>query len=92
MSKIFLITYDLKHPERNYSELYEAIKNLGEWRHPLESTWVVKTPEDETSSSIIYKKLRDKMAYNDGMLVIRINNKEDYQGWLPKSFWDWFIE
>ncbi|MGI6521033.1 MAG: hypothetical protein ACOX2D_07840 [Fermentimonas sp.] len=92
MSKFFLITYDLKHPERNYSELYEAIKNLGEWWHPLESTWVVKTPEDETSSSIIYNKLRDKMAYNDGLFIIRIHNNEDYQGWLPQSFWNWFIE
>ena len=26
MSKIFLITYDLKEPGQDYSELYEAIK------------------------------------------------------------------
>lgn len=42
MSKIFLITYDLKEPGQDYSELYEAIKGLGDWQHPLESMWLVK--------------------------------------------------
>lgn len=35
MSKIFLITYDLKEPGQDYSELYEAIKGLGDWQHPI---------------------------------------------------------
>ena len=30
MSKIFLITYDLKEPGQDYSELYEAIKGLAQ--------------------------------------------------------------
>ena len=32
---IVLITYDLKQPGRNYTDLYEAIKSLGDWQHPL---------------------------------------------------------
>lgn len=38
MTKTFLITYDLKKPGQSYSELYEAIKNVGYRQHPLEST------------------------------------------------------
>lgn len=38
----FIISYDLKGGGSDYTELYEAIKSVGEWQHPLESTWVVK--------------------------------------------------
>lgn len=40
-----LISYDLKQPGRNYDDLYEAIKTLGDWWHCLESVWIVKSPK-----------------------------------------------
>lgn len=41
--RIYLITYDLKQIGQNYSELYNSIKSLGDWRHPMESVWFVAT-------------------------------------------------
>ena len=38
-----LITYDLRKPRQNYSELHKAIKSLGSWWHCVESVWLVRT-------------------------------------------------
>ena len=68
MSKNFLITYDLKKPGQSYSELYEAIKNLGDWQHPLESMWMVKV-NDSTSAQDIYNTLRPQIDENDLLFI-----------------------
>ena len=88
--KLFLITYDLKQPGRNYSELYELLKTIaGEnsWQHPLESTWIVKV-NDTVSVDGITMQLRETMDARDSVFVVDITG-QSYQGWLPRSFWDW---
>ena len=59
---IVLITYDLKQPGRNYTPLYETIKSLGEWQHPLESTWFVQIDEETDLNEVVelLKKSADK--------------------------------
>lgn len=81
----YIISYDLKVPGRDYAPLYSAIRELGEWQHPLESTWVVVTDRDE---NYIYDKLRETMDSNDLLLIFRIV-PESRQGWLARSFWEW---
>ena len=83
---IVLITYDLKQPGRNYTDLYEAIKSLGDWQHPLESTWFVHVP-DNTILDDIVEKLKASADKNDFFFAVEITKR--YQGWLPKSFWTW---
>ena len=90
MSKTYLITYDIKKPGQNYSELYTAIKNEGDWQHPLESTWVVKVGSFTTANNI-YERLRPKIDQNDFLFVVEIT-KQDRQGWLAKTFWTWLNE
>lgn len=88
--KTFAITYDLKQPGRNYSALYDAIRTLaGEdnWRHPLDSVWIVRT-DDETTAQNIYEMIHKQMDTNDSLLIFEIT-RQDRQGWLPKSFWEW---
>lgn len=51
----YLITYDLNKPGQDYSGLYVAIKEIGSWMHPLDSTWFVET--SQTAASI-----RDALA------------------------------
>lgn len=88
--KLFSITYDLKQPGRNYSELYEVIKTLaGEnrWQHPLESCWIVKV-EDAVTVKYVSDLLRVAMDVRDSLFVVDIT-KCSYQGWLPGSFWEW---
>ena len=53
---LYIISYDLKTPGRDYTSLYNAIKDLGEWQHPLESTWVVSTNYDENQIYNILNK------------------------------------
>lgn len=82
----YIISYDLRTPERDYTSLYAAIKQLTpNWSHPLESTWVVRT---EKSANDIYNILRLNMDRNDRILIIKVD-PNDKQGWMDKSFWDW---
>lgn len=89
MAKTFLITYDLKKPGQSYSELYEAIKNIGDWQHPLESTWIVRVTGNFTFAQNIYEKLRPKIDENDLLFIVEITD-QDRQGWLSKTVWTWF--
>lgn len=34
----YLITYDLNRPRQDYQGLYQAIKQIGHWRHALQNT------------------------------------------------------
>ena len=90
--KTFAITYDLKQPGRNYTGLYDAIKNLvenGNWQHPLETLWVISFMDDSVNkANVIYEKLRGEIDDNDSVFIVEITG-QDRQGWLPKSFWDW---
>lgn len=89
MERIFLIVYDLRNPEQNYSELYEVIKGLGcSWAHPLESTWVIKTRNDTDSASTMYRKLKPIIDTKDSLFIVEITGRQR-QGWLQKSFWEW---
>ncbi|MBI4095179.1 MAG: hypothetical protein HY435_03235 [Candidatus Liptonbacteria bacterium] len=81
---IQLITYDLNAPGKDYTSLYEAIKNLGAWWHYLDSTWLVDT---QMTTSQVSNQLKPKMDQNDHFLVIRVT--KDYQGWLPQEAWNW---
>lgn len=82
---IYIISYDLRKPSQNYTSLYEAIKAYGDWQHPMESLWAIYTDEDANE---ICNKLRPKIDVNDSILVVRLS-MDTYQGWLPKSFWEW---
>ena len=82
--KVYLITYDLNNPHKDYSSLYEKIKSLGRWWHYLDSTWIVAT---RNSSSQINDILKAVLDSDDGILVIEVKN--DYNGWLPEEAWDW---
>ena len=83
---IYLVTYDLKQPDKDYEPLYEAIKKCGSsWWHYLESTWIVST---DISVDECVKRLRQAMDDNDYLLVVEIT-QQPRQGWLPSKAWDW---
>ena len=87
MHKIYVISYDLKRPGQDYDTLYEAIKGLGEWQHPLESTWLVYSSmsADEISSTL---RAEGRMDENDLLFVCQLEPK-NRQGWLARTVWDW---
>ena len=81
---IYIISYDLTKPERDYKGLYEAIKSFGTWWHYLESTWLIKT--NDTPSKIL-ESLKSHIDKDDNLLIIEAGKK--HSGWLPKKAWDW---
>jgi hypothetical protein len=86
----YLITYQLRKPDMNYSLLYETIKQLGDWQHPLETTWVVRTNANVTTRNI-FEKLHPVMDPDDSLFVVEITG-QTYTGWLAKGFWTWLKE
>lgn len=91
--KFYTITYDLRQPGRNYSALYDAIKELagaGNWQHPMESFWVIAVCEDSYTSADIYARLREHIDGNDSIIVVKMEH--DYKGWMPTTLWNWLKE
>lgn len=84
---LYIISYDLKTPGKDYNSLYDAIKQYGEWRHPLESTWLVFT---DSNANAISTNLRanGRMDDSDLLFVCQLNIN-DTQGWIDKSVWNW---
>jgi hypothetical protein len=65
-----LITYDLNRPGQDYARLIDAIKGLGGWLHPLESTWLVKT---DLTVSAIRDYLKQFIDGTDELLVMDVS-------------------
>ena len=84
MKNTYLVSYDLKKPDRNYQGLFGVLMKFSGWWHFLESTWLIKTEEDANS---IFEKLKPHIDQDDSLLIIMVHN--DYQGQLPKKAWDW---
>lgn len=90
MRTVYLIIYDLRNPGRDYNTLYDAIKRLSSnWQHPLESTWFVSILGGYTAQTI-FDSLKPNIDDNDNLFIVNMNDPADRQGWMPKTFWQWF--
>lgn len=87
MNKLFLVSYDLRHINKDYSKLYEAIKNEGEWRHALESTWFIKT-NPNNCADLIYKNIKPTISEDDTLFIVDITECQN-AGWMGKNTWKW---
>ena len=81
---LYLISYDLIEPNRDYKGLFDELKTSNKWWHFLESTWIIKTSENADE---IFERLKHNLDKNDNLLVIEAGTKS--QGWLPPKAWDW---
>lgn len=81
---IYLITYDLNKKGQDYSELYKAIKELGDNIHPMDSVWFV---ESDNSAEEINKLLCDTVDENDLIFVSKMIS--NYAGQLNDTDIDW---
>ena len=82
---VYEISYDLHKPGRDYTSLYTAIKALGNWCHPLDSTWFVV-------SSLTTAEIRDRlgtyMDYSDSLIVAQMSGAAAWRG-LSQQVTDW---
>lgn len=85
---VYLITYDLNSPDRDYSSLFSKIEELGDAKHILKSVWLIETDKDANSIS---QTLREVMDSDDFLYVVR-NHETDRQGWMYSSYWEWLKE
>ncbi|EHI99667.1 hypothetical protein CDLVIII_3084 [Clostridium sp. DL-VIII] len=81
---VYMISYDLSEPCKNYEKVCESIEALGEWCHYLESTYLVKTSlsADDINSRII--KFLDA---SDRLITCEI--LRPVSGWLPEEQRNW---
>ena len=85
MEKKYIITYNLKTLNWNYTGFFNALQNIGPWWHYLDSTWIIKT---NYTSQQIYSMLGPHLSKNDLILVVEIIPGTRY-GWLPQDAWNW---
>lgn len=63
----YLINYDLRSPNRDYTSLIQAIKSYNYYASCLESCWYIKT---DVSIENIRRHLSSTMDLNDSLLVV----------------------
>lgn len=85
---VYLISYDLVSPGQHYPQVHAAIRSIGEWSKPLESTWFVKT---NLSVSQVRDTVQKAMDSNDKLLVIQVTrNMAGFR--LPDAVWKWMTD
>lgn len=85
-NKKYLITYDLKTPNWNYTNFYNTLKNLGSWWHYLDSTWMIK--DSSYDAQQMYNLLGPYLSVKDFILIIEIVPSSKF-GYLPADAWKW---
>jgi hypothetical protein len=79
---VYVVSYHLRKPGKNYVELTEQLRNSPGWWHYLESTWLISTRE---SADELYNRLHVHIDEGDSILIIEAGRRR--QGWLPKDAW-----
>lgn len=64
----YIISYDLCTPDRNYDELYKAIKSYTYWGRLTESTWAIVTSQSHIQ---VRDFLKSHIDPNDYLIVIQ---------------------
>jgi hypothetical protein len=86
MLNLFLVTFSLRNPNKDYSQFLVTLRgNAQQWWHFIEQSCVVTTFHDVDTYS---KLLLPHIEKTDSLLVVEITPNQ-FQGWLPKEAWDW---
>ncbi len=89
---IFQLSYELKTPDKDYTELYSFLeKEIGKSAiHVLRDTWWIKYDGLKDIDGIS-DLIKDKMGKNDVFFVSEIQISK-INGWLASSNWKWINE
>ncbi|MFZ2763745.1 MAG: hypothetical protein WAX80_01765 [Minisyncoccia bacterium] len=85
MNKKYLITYDLKNPNWNYTNFFSSLQSIGPWWHYISNTWIIKNTN--LTSVDIYNRLGPYLSTMDFILVVEITDNK--WGYLPQDAWNW---
>ncbi|MEG1256865.1 hypothetical protein [Clostridium sp.] len=81
---VYLVSYDLNTPGKNYNELYNKLKSFNSYLHPLESTWFIDTL---FSAKEIFERLYPVLDSNDKLFVVKLDTQ--WHALLAQSNYDW---
>jgi hypothetical protein len=70
---LYLISYDLIKPEKDYPDLINALTRIGAQR-VLYSEWMVNRANTTTSGMFEYVRTTGKMDSNDKLLVVDVSD------------------
>ncbi|ELY77148.1 hypothetical protein C486_16905 [Natrinema gari JCM 14663] len=85
---VYQISYDLQSPGQDYDELFDAIRDYGDYAHILESVWLIDT--SSTSPSSIRDGLQDHIDSNDRLLVTeKATSGETWATTFSDDYTDW---
>lgn len=83
----YMIGYDLIKPGQDYSDLFEAIKQLAQtWWHCLDSTWIVKTT---LTVAQVRDQLQRHIDANDRLLVAELTGVLAWTGSFTEECSNW---
>lgn len=69
---VYIISYDLKTPGRNYNSLFEAVKAYGLWWHQTGSVWIIVSSDSATN---IRNNLIKHIDQNDQLFVAALKGE-----------------
>ena len=84
---VHVISYDL-NKQKNYERLFEAIRALGTWCHPVDSTWYVKS---NYTSVQIRDHLTASIDSDDVLIVSEVSGVTAWSDSLSPAAKQWFI-
>lgn len=81
---VYIVTYDLRKPGKNYSDLISAIKSYPMWGKITESCWLIHSSND-------CPKIRDHllsyMDNNDRLLVVQSARIAAWRNLIASNEW-----
>lgn len=80
----FLISYDLI-ANKDYAELYEAIKSYSSFAHILESVWIIKSTDSAVN---IRDNLKSYIDSDDKLFVAKLDGESAWIN-LPTKISNW---
>jgi len=85
--KTVLISYDLNKVGKDYTDVIDYIKSLGNWANPLKSQWLVKT--DLPTPDIIQGLQRHGADQDDSLLVLDVTQRPAAWSHLSPAVGTW---
>lgn len=80
----YIISYDLRKPNRDYESLYAAIRSYGTWAQIHESVWAIVT---ESPATAVRDRLMLQMDTDDRLFVIKSGTEAAWRGVICRSEW-----
>lgn len=81
-----LISYDLRAPGKDYTNLSKHLESYGNWARPLESVWLIRTPSTAVQVRDAALKHVDQ---NDKIFVVDVTGRHSAWEHLTNEVEKW---